>query len=57
MSEEILQNNKPENTSGEKFWYVVHTQTGHEDKVKGKILTQIKVQNFADKVFNVLVPT
>ena len=43
--------------SQEKCWYVVHTQTGHEDKVKEKILTQIKVQNFGDKVFNVLVPT
>jgi transcription termination/antitermination factor NusG len=57
MAEETVQNNKPETQVGEKFWYVVHTQTGHEDKVKGKILTQIKVQNFADKVFNVLVPT
>ena len=44
-------------SSGEKHWYVVHTQTGHEDKVKEKISTQIKVQNFADRVFNVLVPT
>lgn len=41
----------------EKLWYVVHTQTGHEDKVKEKILTQVKVLNFADRVFNVLVPT
>jgi len=54
--------NKPANTENqadkqEKLWYVVHTQTGHEDKVKEKILTQIKVLNFADRVFNVLVPT
>ena len=41
----------------EKLWYVVHTQTGHEDKVKEKILTQVKVLNFADRIFNVLVPT
>ena len=56
MAEETLQTPKQE-TAGEKFWYVVHTQTGHEDKVKDKILTQIKVRNFADRVFNVLVPT
>lgn len=43
--------------SAEKYWYVVHTQTGHEDKVKEKILTQIKVQNFGERVFSVLVPT
>ncbi len=46
-----------EASSQEKAWYVVHTQTGHEDKVKQKILTQIKVQNFGDRVFDVLVPT
>ncbi len=62
MNEELT-NNQPENAAEgensqqEKFWYVVHTQTGHEDKVKEKILTQIKVQNYADKVFSVLVPT
>ncbi len=42
---------------GEKNWYVVHTQTGHEDKVREKILTQKKVQNFEDRIFEVLVPT
>lgn len=41
----------------QKFWYVVHTQTGHEDRVKEKIQTQIKIRNFADRVFHVLVPT
>lgn len=56
MPEETLQTPKQEPV-GEKLWYVVHTQTGHEDKVKDKILTQVKVRNFADRVFNVLVPT
>jgi len=45
-----------ENTP-EKAWYVVHTQTGHEDKVKEKILVQREVRNVADKVLDVLVPT
>ncbi|WP_458401662.1 transcription termination/antitermination protein NusG [Candidatus Avelusimicrobium sp.] len=43
--------------SEEKNWYVVHTQTGHEDKVREKINLQIEVQGFADRVFKVLVPT
>ncbi len=43
--------------STEKAWYVVHTQTGHEDKVKEKILLQREVQNIADRVLDVLVPT
>ena len=43
--------------SEEKAWYVVHTQTGHEDKVREKILLNIDIQGFADRVFQVLVPT
>ncbi|WP_428897284.1 transcriptional antiterminator NusG [Parelusimicrobium proximum] len=43
--------------SEEKAWYMVHTQTGHEDRVKEKILLQVEVQNFGDRIFNVLVPT
>ncbi|MDO5765345.1 MAG: transcription termination/antitermination protein NusG [Elusimicrobiales bacterium] len=41
----------------EKAWYVVHTQTGHEDKVREKILLNIEIQGFGDRVFQVLVPT
>ena len=41
----------------EKAWYVIHTQTGHEDKIREKILIQIKMRNFGDRVFDVLVPT
>lgn len=43
--------------SEEKAWYVVHTQTGHEDKVREKILLNIETQGFGDRVFDVLVPT
>lgn len=59
MTEEIISQTQeaPATPAQEKHWYVVHTQTGHEDKVKEKILTQIKVQNFGERVFNVLVPT
>ena len=41
----------------EKAWYVIHTQTGHEDKIREKIFIQIKMRNFGDRVFDVLVPT
>ena len=48
-----------ENTENlpEKAWYVIHTQTGHEDKIREKIFIQIKMRNFGDRVFDVLVPT
>ena len=41
----------------EKAWYVIHTQTGHEDKIREKIFIQIKMRDFGDRVFDVLVPT
>ena len=41
----------------EKSWYVVHTQTGHEDKVREKIKLNAEIQGFTYRVFNVLVPT
>jgi len=43
--------------SQEKMWYVVHTQTGHEDKIKETLLTQAQAHGFEDKIFNILVPT
>lgn len=43
--------------SENKHWYVVHTQTGHEDKVREKILLQREVHSFTEEVFDVLVPT
>ncbi|MDR0291571.1 MAG: transcription termination/antitermination protein NusG, partial [Elusimicrobium sp.] len=38
-------------------WYIVHTQTGHEDKVREKIMLQAETHNFNDRIFQVLVPT
>ena len=38
-------------------WYVVHTQTGHEDKVRRKILLDVQTHHFEDRIFRVLVPT
>ncbi|MGB2578245.1 transcriptional antiterminator NusG [Elusimicrobium simillimum] len=43
--------------SENKAWYIVHTQTGHEDRVKEKILLQAEVQGFNDRILQVLVPT
>ena len=40
-----------------KKWYIVHTQTGYEDKVKASIETRAKASNISDSVAQVLVPT
>jgi transcription termination/antitermination protein NusG len=38
-------------------WYIVHTQSGHEDKVRSTLQNRIATLGFADRVFNVLIPT
>ena len=37
-------------------WYVIHTLTGHEQKVKAAIDRGVAERNLGDYVFNVLVP-
>jgi len=37
-------------------WYVVHTQTGHEAKVKQALEQRIKSLGAEDKIFNIVIP-
>lgn len=53
--EEKIVENTQENF--EKHWYVVHTQTGHEDKIRDTISSQASVHGVQDKILKVLVPT
>jgi transcriptional antiterminator NusG len=41
----------------EKKWYVVHTYSGHENKVKAYLDNEIAVVGLGEKITNVLVPT
>lgn len=38
-------------------WYVVHTYSGHENKVKANLERRIESTGMKDKIFRVLVPT
>ncbi len=38
-------------------WYVIHTLTGQEDKVKASVENKIQDGALKDKVFHVLIPT
>lgn len=40
----------------EKRWYIVHTVTGHENKVKVNLEKRIEYHNMSDKIFRVEVP-
>ena len=41
----------------EKHWYVIHTYSGHENKVKTNLDKRVKYMEMQDKIFRVLVPT
>lgn len=41
----------------EKNWYVVHTYSGYENKVKTNLERRVESMDMADKIFRVLVPT
>jgi len=38
-------------------WYVIHTQTGYENRVKQALEQRIKSLSVEDKIFNVVIPT
>lgn len=41
---------------GERKWYVIHTYSGYENKVKANIERKIHSMGMEDKIFNVVVP-
>lgn len=38
-------------------WFVVHTYSGHENKVAATLKQKIKASNYEDRIFDILVPT
>lgn len=38
-------------------WYVIHSQTGHEDRVKKNLQQRVESLGVGDKIFNIIVPT
>ena len=48
---------RPRNAKDErKHWYVIHTYSGYENKVKANLERRIHSMNMQDKIFRVLVP-
>lgn len=43
--------------AGEKGWYVVHTYSGYENKVKANLEKRVASMNMEGKIFRVVVPT
>lgn len=42
---------------GEGKWYVLHSQTGHENRVKNNLEQRIQSLGVEDKIFDIIVPT
>ncbi|MGI6552701.1 MAG: transcription termination/antitermination protein NusG [Bacillota bacterium] len=40
----------------EKQWYVIHTYSGYENKVKANLEKRVESMNMGDKIFRILVP-
>ncbi|SMB88785.1 transcription antitermination protein nusG [Thermanaeromonas toyohensis ToBE] len=40
----------------EKAWYVIHTYSGYENKVKANLEKRIESMNMGDKIFRIVVP-
>ena len=40
----------------EKNWYVVHTYSGYENKVKANLEKRVETMGMQDKIFRVIVP-
>lgn len=38
-------------------WYIVHTYSGHEDKVARSLKQRVQTLGFEDKIFDIIVPT
>lgn len=38
-------------------WYVIHSQTGHEERVSNALKQRVKSMNLENKVFDVVIPT
>lgn len=41
----------------EKYWYVVHTYSGYEERTKENLEHRVESMDVADKIFQVVVPT
>jgi transcription termination/antitermination protein NusG len=50
-------NGSPGDVTTESRWYIVHTYSGQEDRVKKNLEQRIETMDVKDKIFEVVVPT
>ncbi len=57
VTEEQMQEEAEPVKDPELKWYVIHTYSGYENKVRANLLRRIESMNMKDKIFQILVPT
>ena len=55
VEQEVQEVKEKPKTGGQ--WYVVHTYSGHENKVAATLKQKIKASNYEERIFDILVPT
>ena len=53
MEETAGETSKSSDKKNQKRWYIVHTYSGYENKVKSNLEKRIEYMNMADKIFRV----
>jgi transcriptional antiterminator NusG len=48
---------KPHSPSDDAKWYIVHTYSGHENKVSKSLKQRIESMGFENRIFDIIVPT
>src|SRR5580765_1145788 len=50
-------NGEGDSTADNGKWYVVHTYSGYENKVRQNLLHRIETMDVSDRIFDIIVPT
>ncbi len=55
--EEVIKPSLPAPTVYRGKWYIVHTYSGHENKVAKTLMQRVQAMGFEERIFDALVPT
>jgi len=57
VEEAPAEETKPHSPSDDAKWYIVHTYSGHENKVSKSLKQRLESMGFEDRIFDIIVPT
>src|SRR5579864_4304291 len=56
-TQDVKTESKPQANMAYSKWYIVHTYSGHENKVAKSLRQRSETMGFEDKIFDIVVPT